>query len=153
MGSVSHRFTGHDWDGTSQVYFAPYRYYAPETARWTTRDPLGMVDGPNIYAYVGNEPINNFDPSGMNIVIVLGGAAAAAAAALKACSLAAKCSDCMLKAKEAARSYSERIDWTDPEEVDAFQKAQFGAECGSLCGQAGKAIAKAIFDQIKKGGT
>ena len=29
------------------------------------RDPLGMVDGPNVYAYVMGSPVNNIDPSGL----------------------------------------------------------------------------------------
>ncbi|MFP4172981.1 MAG: RHS repeat-associated core domain-containing protein [Candidatus Hydrogenedentota bacterium] len=39
-------FTGHQWDGGSGLYYAPHRYYSPFQARWTTRDPLGMADGP-----------------------------------------------------------------------------------------------------------
>ncbi|MFP4190869.1 MAG: RHS repeat-associated core domain-containing protein [Candidatus Hydrogenedentota bacterium] len=36
-------FTGHQWDGESGLYYALFRYYSPLQARWTTRDPLGMV--------------------------------------------------------------------------------------------------------------
>jgi RHS repeat-associated protein len=49
---ITHRYTGHDWDATANLYFAPYRFYNPQLARWMSRDPLGMVDGPNVYAYV-----------------------------------------------------------------------------------------------------
>jgi len=49
--TTTHLFTGHDWNPASNLYFAPFRYYSPQTARWLTRDPLGMVDGPNVYAY------------------------------------------------------------------------------------------------------
>jgi len=62
--STTRLYTGHDWDGTSQLYFAPYRFYNPYTARWMTRDPLGMVDGPNVYAYVLNNPVSNRDVLG-----------------------------------------------------------------------------------------
>ena len=70
-GSVdtTRRFTGHDWDSTSQLYFAPYRYYSPNAARWTQRDPLGMVDGPNVYAYVSGDPVNHTDPFGLSRVV------------------------------------------------------------------------------------
>jgi len=59
------------------TYF-PYRYYSAGQARWTTRDPLGMVDGPNVYAYVGGNPVNFVDPLGlqmsyMDCVIQCGG--------------------------------------------------------------------------------
>ena len=32
---------------------------------WTTPDPLGMVDGPNLYAYLNNDPLNSIDPWGL----------------------------------------------------------------------------------------
>ncbi len=33
-----------------------------------TRDPLGMVDGPNVYAYVVNNPVNYVDPLGLDLI-------------------------------------------------------------------------------------
>jgi len=60
-------YTGHRWDPAIGQYFAPFRYYNPQTARWNMRDPLGMVDGPNIYAYVAGNPANNIDPDGLFI--------------------------------------------------------------------------------------
>jgi RHS repeat-associated protein len=62
---ITVRYTGHDWDETAQLYYAPFRYYSPGTARWMKPDPLGMVDGPNMYAYVFNNPINYTDPWGL----------------------------------------------------------------------------------------
>ncbi|GEM_PF-1796635 len=62
-------FTGHRWDPDVQQYFAPYRYYSPATARWLTRDPLGMVDGANVYAYGGGDPISTSDPMGLFRII------------------------------------------------------------------------------------
>ena len=35
------------------------------TGRWTTPDPLGFVDGPNLYAYVHNNPLTHFDLYGL----------------------------------------------------------------------------------------
>jgi RHS repeat-associated protein len=61
---ITHRYTGHDWDATANLYFAPYRFYNPQLARWMSRDPLGMVDGPNVYLYSTGEPIAHLDPSG-----------------------------------------------------------------------------------------
>lgn len=46
------------------MYFAPYRYLSPTTAGWISRDPLGMVDGPNAYSYGRSAPIVGADPDG-----------------------------------------------------------------------------------------
>lgn len=49
---------------TSLVRFGA-RDYDPSTGRWTAKDPLGFGGGhPNLYAYVGNDPLNFVDPSG-----------------------------------------------------------------------------------------
>lgn len=42
-----------------------FRNYFPEIARWDSRDPLGEAGGINLYAFVGNNPINWYDPSGL----------------------------------------------------------------------------------------
>lgn len=41
------------------------RYYDPEVGRWTTPDPVWFKDGPNLYAYVQNNPILFVDPDGL----------------------------------------------------------------------------------------
>ncbi|MBX3180781.1 MAG: RHS repeat-associated core domain-containing protein [Candidatus Hydrogenedentes bacterium] len=64
--NVTRRYTGHDWDETAEAYFAPFRYYQPASARWMTRDPAGNVDGPNVYAYVGGNPVMAVDSMGLS---------------------------------------------------------------------------------------
>ncbi|TPX14888.1 uncharacterized protein E0L32_004997 [Thyridium curvatum] len=59
-----YRFALYHRDHETGLYACGARYYAPWLGRWTSPDPLGMVDGPNVYAYVLNEPVNLFDPSG-----------------------------------------------------------------------------------------
>lgn len=42
------------------------RYYDPNHQRFVNRDPLGEVGGVNLYGYVGNSPINFYDPYGLS---------------------------------------------------------------------------------------
>jgi RHS repeat-associated protein len=44
-----------------------FRYRDLETGTFITRDPLGFVDGPNMYAYVVQNPWTKFDPLGLKI--------------------------------------------------------------------------------------
>ncbi len=37
--------------------------------RWISRDPLEEDDGPNLYAYVQNDPVNYWDPDGTTSVV------------------------------------------------------------------------------------
>jgi len=46
------------------VYFGA-RYYDVGIGRFITPDPLGMIDGPNMYLYCGNEPVNLIDVWGL----------------------------------------------------------------------------------------
>lgn len=42
------------------------RWYDPENGRFLSEDPVGFEGGDvNLYAYVGNNPVNRFDPSGL----------------------------------------------------------------------------------------
>ncbi len=58
-------FTGREWDPETSLYYYRNRYYDPETARFLSEDPIGFAGGNNFYAYVGNNPINFFDPLGL----------------------------------------------------------------------------------------
>ena len=40
------------------------RYYSPEIGRFLSPDPIGYGDGLNMYAYVSNDPLNGWDPTG-----------------------------------------------------------------------------------------
>ena len=47
------------------LLYLQQRYYDPDIGRFLTPDPIGFAGGLNLYAYCGNDPVNNVDPSGL----------------------------------------------------------------------------------------
>ncbi len=60
----AYSFTGKPYDASIGMYYFPYRYYSPEMDRWISRDPLGMVDGPNLYGYLRGSALASIDKLG-----------------------------------------------------------------------------------------
>jgi RHS repeat-associated protein len=58
-------FTGRQFDEETGLYFYRARYYDSDKGRFIQRDPLGYVDGMNLYAYVRDNPIDRIDPLGL----------------------------------------------------------------------------------------
>jgi RHS repeat-associated protein len=47
-------------------YYMKARYYDPAVGRFISEDPIGFAGGDvNVMAYVGNNPVNGIDPSGL----------------------------------------------------------------------------------------
>jgi hypothetical protein len=44
------------------------RYYDASVGRWTQQDPSGM--DANLYAYVGGDPMNSVDPTGLSLCAI-----------------------------------------------------------------------------------
>jgi RHS repeat-associated protein len=61
-------FTGRRFDRESGLYHYRARTYSAELGRFLQMDPIKFDAGdPNIYRYVGNDPVNWTDPSGLDI--------------------------------------------------------------------------------------
>lgn len=52
-------------DALSSYVMFVYRLYDQETGSWISQDPLGLEGGPNLYAYVKNNPLSRFDALGL----------------------------------------------------------------------------------------
>jgi RHS repeat-associated protein len=68
----SHKFTGDERDAETSLDHTQFRQYTSQLARWMSPDPAGLaaVDPTNPqswnrYAYVGNDPMDWIDPSGL----------------------------------------------------------------------------------------
>ncbi len=59
------RFAGRRLDPRTGLYHLRARDYSPALGRFLQPDPIGMAGGLNLYAYVGNDPLNHTDPSGL----------------------------------------------------------------------------------------
>lgn len=59
------QYTGQVWIPEAQLYHYRARAYAPGLGRFMQPDPAGYAAGPNLYVYVGADPINLTDPSGL----------------------------------------------------------------------------------------
>lgn len=52
-------------DEGNGLFYMRARYYDPEVGRFVNKDPIGFEGGDvNLYAYVGNNPVNYNDPEG-----------------------------------------------------------------------------------------
>jgi RHS repeat-associated protein len=59
------QFAGREYDVETGLYYDRARYLDPTLGRFISEDPLGLGGGLNAYAFVGNDPVNGWDPSGM----------------------------------------------------------------------------------------
>jgi RHS repeat-associated protein len=58
-------YAGYVADAGTGLDFAQARYYAPALGRFLTQDPSGLGPDSNPYRYVGNDPTDATDPSGL----------------------------------------------------------------------------------------
>ncbi len=63
------RYRGYYYDTETGLYYLQTRYYDPEVGRFISQDSVEYADpekinGINLYAYCGNNPVMNVDPTG-----------------------------------------------------------------------------------------
>jgi RHS repeat-associated protein len=63
-------YTGREYDREIWLYYLRARYYDPNLARFTSRDPIGMKDNVNLYTYVANSPVMYTDRMGLEKIIL-----------------------------------------------------------------------------------
>ena len=63
-----YRFSTKELHAASGLYDFGFRFYSPGLGRWINRDPIQEAGGINLYAMVGNDPVNSWDEYGEDAV-------------------------------------------------------------------------------------
>ena len=59
-------FAGQYFDEETGLHYNYFRYYDPQTGRYTQSDPIGLIAGPNTYGYAHQNPLIYLDPLGLD---------------------------------------------------------------------------------------
>jgi RHS repeat-associated protein len=59
------RFQGQSFDEETGLHYNRFRYFDPDLGMFTTRDPIGLLGGNNVFQYAPN-PVGWIDPFGLS---------------------------------------------------------------------------------------
>ena len=65
-GENPYRFSTKELHGPSGLYDYGFRFYSPGMGRFINRDPIEEAGGVNLYAMLGNDPVNDVDVYGLS---------------------------------------------------------------------------------------
>src|SRR5690606_37499243 len=65
------RYAGQYHDAETGLHYNTRRYYDPVSGRYITPDPLGVAGGWNLYDYANGDPVNQMDPTGEWVWVVI----------------------------------------------------------------------------------
>jgi RHS repeat-associated protein len=69
-GLNRYRFSSKEWQPNAGLYYYGYRFCEPNLQRWINQDPIGEEGGINLYTILINNPINNIDLFGNDVMVV-----------------------------------------------------------------------------------
>jgi RHS repeat-associated protein len=107
------------WSSDIGINMTKFRVYDANLGRWLSRDPLvdaEVSQGVNLYAYVGNDPVNLSDPTGRFAAVLVAGLGITAADVIFNLGLLALAIE-ILTPDEGYRKPGERPDYPPPPPV------------------------------------